>query len=788
MDNSDFFPEACSTVNRKKNKNRPPSIQSYFEENDSLCSIRNSSIPKANSMSESSFQLEEQRRLARTSLQRATKVSRLPSKYYQANLTETVSQTDICNDSTVNESDLLHTPKKASTPRTSLSLLKESLAQMSYKATDSNFSIDNLVSDFKNVFKQTDEQSSNLFTPADEACSMLLADELSWRQKNEMPVQEEQFSTLNNTGKESIGSFFQKGSNTLSDFPCESPNITREPIALIEPSFSLIGRDLSQQDNEKKSLSISAIQKFLSSEDTPKRTVYNLCKFTSEPDKNVNSENISFSLPVSKDSSYNSDHSENEAMKLICNKENVNSLNTNTSPSSRTSSRASSALTSLPNGKLPIETSKCDLIWGCVKLGKSVTQEFMIRNKSAKRLGLQLTLCSQEFKLRKDNRNDSQPLGSNKIILHPHESKSVIVSFIPTQIGAAIDELYFTSLDSNINQIKKQCVRLFGYGGSLKVDFRNLTRDTTGKFWLSLGKLDDRSIITSQFYVKNKGDVPVFIHISINSLETSKLDVNPHFFTLLPQEEKEIVVSYKPSNNDYNFLHKSLHSTMVVDLGGLNIIFGAEVERGRIRKICEKCNETGLKISQIANTLKEKIERECMPVDLVKFKEPPGHLQEIINLLTHYQIVLTLERDPEQTIIQQYPDESALYQSLYQDTTVVCNQSGNQHSCYVAPTILVLTIPYKHKDTIFLQSNNQNKLNFIASCQENDLELKPREGILDSYGTVTISVKYISTSVTAKKDFKIVIIVENEIFEVEVKVEFLGSAKNKTKSVLNCMI
>lgn len=38
--------------------------------------------------------------------------------------------------------------------------------------------------------------------------------------------------------------------------------------------------------------------------------------------------------------------------------------------SSAQSSRSSSAMTSLPNGKLPIEATVSELIWGCVKVDR----------------------------------------------------------------------------------------------------------------------------------------------------------------------------------------------------------------------------------------------------------------------------------------------------------------------------------------------------------------------------------------------------------------------------------
>ncbi|XP_072391780.1 uncharacterized protein spd-2 [Diabrotica undecimpunctata] len=789
MDESAFKPAVFSTVSKKKIP-RKLMESNMFEEGNSMFSVNSTQLSEK-SLPEVNHQLEEQRSLARKSLQRANKVAAIPSKYFRANFSRSEMTTHVFNESTVSESDLLQTPRNASTPRNSIA---DNFERLSLKVTDSNFSIDNVVDDFMKMVKNNDGQRSSIFRPAEEAASMLLADELSWRRKNEVPFQDEEFSQ-----RGSVGEFFRKKSETLSNFlPGASPDTTREPVPLIESSEdSIVEHDSC--DMNKKSLSISMIQKMLTDSNlTPKRACDNILKL-GEKVSFVPIANKSYSLPGSKNSSYTSDHSENDAIKHINNKENVDSLNVKTPPTqllispsrsssraSGTSSRASSSLSSLHNGKLPIETTKCELIWGCVKVGKSVTQEFVIRNRSSKRLGVQLSLASQEFKIRKDSRSDSEPCSILKLLLHPHESRAVIISFLPTKKGAAVDELLFTSLDPHLTQSKKQCIRLFGYGGSFKTDFSNVTRDTTGKFWLSLGKLDDRAVISSTFKVKNKGDTPTFIYISIQSLDSCKLSVAPNFFVLMPQTNKEIVVRYRPSNEDYNFLHKSVHNQLVVDLGVLNVTVGTEVDRGRIRKVYEKCVETGFQIDPLTNIIKEKVDREVMPADLIKFGESPIYLKELLKLLNRYQIVLTLERDPEQTIFQHFSDDSGLYQSLYQDNTVVCNKTGGLNFCHVAPAIILLTLPYKYKDSIFIKSNYDHKLNFKVSAQD-ELEVRPKEGTIEPHSTTILSVKYQPISPIEKKSLQILIEIENEVFEVVVKVDCLGQVKQKNKSILKCV-
>ncbi|XP_023023082.2 uncharacterized protein [Leptinotarsa decemlineata] len=783
-------PTASSTVDRKSFQRKAPANSDTNFEN-SLGIIDEQSLLAVSS------QLQHQRYLASNSLQRANKVAAIPSKYLKRNISESDSVAIESNESTVSDSDLLKTPVNTSTPRNSIDRLSlsQSLAELSLKISNKDISLDKFVSDFKQAMKGTDcDIPNSMFTPAEEAESMLRADELSWRLKNDLPGQVEQFSQMDlSGGKVSVGEFFKKRSDTLSDFSAaKSPVKTKKPVPLINES------EIYEEDEESvvddishKSLSISAIQQFLAqSEDTPRRAVDQLLKQGKKSDISLKSGDIS--IPVSKNSSYTSSCSDNEAIFCIVDKENVNTLNVTpkdphplspTSPSSSTtSSRASSALTSLQNGKLPIETTKCDMIWGCLKIGKSETKDFLIRNRSSKRLGLKLSLSGQEFKIRKDNRLDSEPISSSKIILHPHEAKVLFVSFIPTKVGAAADELIFTSLDPNLVQTKKQCIRLFGYGGTGKVEFRNLTRDTTGKFWLPLGKLENQSVMTRSFNVRGSGVLSTFVHISFTSKDLAKVSIVPDFFLLIPNEHKEVVVSYEFSSEDNKSLHKALVNTNIVELGSLSVTSGTEVDRGRLRRLYRKCCESGLSIDPLATTLKKELFGEVMPSDLVRLKESSEYWREIFKQFSRNEIVITIERDPDQTIIPQFSDESGLYQSLWQDSTVVVSDHTVVQQCRLEPPTIFLTPPSKTKDYLFFISDSNKKLHYQVTCDPKGLELEPKEGIIVPGEQIVISLAYPKAVVNGNKQYKVSVYVENDVFEADVKVMAISIGKNKNSS------
>lgn len=208
---------------------------------------------------------------------------------------------------------------------------------------------------------------------------------------------------------------------------------------------------------------------------------------------------------------------------------------------------------------------------------------------------------------------------------------------------------------------------LFGYGGYDKVEFTNLTRDITGKFLMSLGKLDNKGELTRTFTVENRGVLPSFVYISYNSKIYSQVTIEPNFF-ILSNGIKQVTVKNVFTPQSSKIFQKSLNSTSVLDLGALNIITGTEANRGRLRRLCRKMTEAGSSVDALSNVLKQTINGELIPADIRKFKESVGSFSSILQLFNRYEVVLTVEVDPDQTILMQYPDESGMYHTLSETT------------------------------------------------------------------------------------------------------------------------
>nr|CAH7716737.1 unnamed protein product [Callosobruchus chinensis] len=769
--------------------------------------------------------LEHQRRLARDSLQRAS-ITGIPSKYLVPNYSkiDTISYSD----STISDSDLMGTPKNTSTPRTSQHLESTSTPYCPSAKSPSKLSSCSSMS----VQKKAQKKKDSSFMPGEQAASMLLADELSWKRQNQiLPVPiNEAFSIISEQPIKniSIGEFFQQNFENMSLFPgASSPPRATSPVPLVDDSVlsdlsSKLDADFSglsfiqQVIKDTQCTPVSAAEKLLKNGGKVSRPSSTYVKETSTRPTSKNSYTIDhphseacrsmiekehkntidisssskhsrrtpsphtstkMSLlketpirPMSKNSSYTTDHSDNEALRSIIEKENKNTLNIPTSlkydrrtvsptksahsslqssphscqseassvpsrNSASVSSRStSSVLTSLPNGRLPIDSDKTELIWGCIKVGKCDTQEFRLRNKSSKKLGLQLVISGQDYKIRKDNRQDSEPLTSFKMLMQPHEVKTITVSFIPTRMGAAVGQLTFTPIDNNLKSMSNQIVKLWGYGGYTKVDYKNLSRDTSGRFWLSLGTLNNSSLMAQKFSVRNIGLLPAFIHLSLVSKDLFKVTVTPSFFALISEEEREITVTYRQTSEDRSKFSKVVKDNMVVDLGTLIVTSGEEVTRGRLRNLCKQSIARNEAIDDLSNILMQRIN---------------GEVQK---LLTRKEIVLTIEMDPDETIIPQFLDDSEMFQTLYQDDSSA--------------------VPKKKSDRLFLSSIRSTTIDYEVTSRPAGLTVHPKRGVVEPGREAVLNVSYEGAVPERRMEFNVTVSCDGQILETTVKWNF----------------
>lgn len=222
------------------------------------------------------------------------------------------------------------------------------------------------------------------------------------------------------------------------------------------------------------------------------------------------------------------------------NKENVPD-----SDRSLTSVRSGSSLDTLPEGKLPIKSSRLELVWGCLKPGRTSIQEFQIRNQLNQKIRMQALVTGSSFRIAKDSR-DTEMLTTMSFMLRPLETKSFSVMFSPTITGAVSEKIcFYPVLGGDIQHSKRQALTLFGYGGYVSCDISSVMKDSTGRLWLSLGKIDYQAYIEQHFIVKNTGNLFAFACIDIvtkGPFTLSNLKVEPNEFIMKPSEAVKITI------------------------------------------------------------------------------------------------------------------------------------------------------------------------------------------------------------------------------------------------------
>ncbi|KAK9886219.1 hypothetical protein WA026_015738 [Henosepilachna vigintioctopunctata] len=767
---------------------------------------------------------KEQRELASLSLQnREFKLSGLPSRFYRPSEISAagLSCSNFSGGSTVNESDLLKHSEinNSSTPRPSIITsgdvekidIGESMERMSIEMRNSNMSLSTALQKMEEEYKKVQNSislQSSIFKPAKE--SMLLADEMSWMKERELPVKKTDFTIDTNTSSMSISRFFQQRSEDISNIipagPRESvctDHITNETLpdsrnisTVSDPlSISSVMESSSVADSEsnkldyissKESLSISKIAQILqNSEETPTKLVNYLLKQC--PDKenclSTNTSNIlsevSEKLISPKQEITVEDGGNFYPGFLTSNKENIKSTNalqichidklSNDIYKSQTSLRSTSSLSNLPGGKLPIETTHCELIWGCVKAGKSETKQFTIRNRSSNRLRIQCSITGPLFRIMVERGEESS--SSIKLMLHAHETKKISVIFNPLTEGAAADEILFYPCDSNLQQSKKLSIKLFGYGGIGNVEIKNIIKDSTGRYCFSLGNVFGRTTISKCVRLFNKGTLPAFAMLNYMSKGYRFADVlvEPDIVILSPNEEKDVNITIKITRGDIEFIENSLSSS-VFDIGVVKLVSSSEPMRGRIRRVCKLASEKKVEIDNLCLRLNLTLDGEAIPSDVVKCRDSIKSLKLLLQDLSHKEMVIMLERDMDCTLVATLTDETSLFHSMCDENTLI--EENNHNIFKLEPSSLIFAPPSKLLDSILLTSDSESSAWFDITVPPG-ISVNPQNGCLMPHSTKIIELKIKNLDLIVNNMFKVCVRIEGVVLYTDVKIIFV---------------
>lgn len=363
-----------------------------------------------------------------------------------------------------------------------------------------------------------------------------------------------------------------------------------------------------------------------------------------------------------------------------------------------------------------------------------------------------------------------------KIVLHPLESRTIAIAYVPATIGASVGVLKFTPIDADLQQSRNQHISLYGYGGHANIEISGLSKDTAGKFWLSMDELEIKTTVTRYFFVKNTGNIPGFVHTSFEAKSVcsfSAISITPKSFVLKPQEDEKITVKYTPTKEDLKYFRTVTVSD--VEIGNIKLCTGAEALRGRIKRLTRKAAGNNLDVKPIARELSATFTGEAIPSDVSKIKESVACMKELLQQLVFKEVGLTCEYDFERTLVDQ--DETSQFHTLCRDTsdfTVVAQD--NKMNLNVEPGAILLTPPLKIADRLLLTCDNTESVCFEVSVTPSQgLKVTPSAGVISPGETVILKVSCNEKAGKEVQIFKVVIYGDGDIVEVSVKVMCITS-------------
>ncbi|XP_012060871.1 PREDICTED: uncharacterized protein LOC105624121 [Atta cephalotes] len=450
---------------------------------------------------------------------------------------------------------------------------------------------------------------------------------------------------------------------------------------------------------------------------------------------------------------------------------NVVSLSPATSPQSVTSNRSGlcdrnspiSTVSSLAvaGHVIPIRATHAALVWNSVKTGKSETKEFTIRNTSNNKIKIQIEICddSKSFKFLGDKQTINTSL---VLVMQRQEIKTLAVVFSPYSVGSVVGKItikHYTRESNDSQQFKR--IPLYGYGGCSKVKISGPFKDSSKKLWLSLGNLYSETMtLNASIRLDNIGDLRSFAKVTIipkviSPIMDSSWHINPKEIILNSKESQEITIQFHPKKEDF----ASLQRSEVSHVATINVIYGDEPTRWRIRRLYNKLKQSGESIGNENEAFKNIVHPICkifpgeqLIPGITLIRDSILNLNDLCTGVHQYEIMLTVEACADDTLPVHYDtDESEMYQSLISDTTHLDEAGGAsffasqtieyevQHpelqgdQFTVTPSTITLTPPVKNEATVTILSFFKTAEPFQTSLSNSDyFSVVPAEGMLPS--------------------------------------------------------
>ncbi|XP_012220276.2 uncharacterized protein spd-2 isoform X2 [Linepithema humile] len=431
-------------------------------------------------------------------------------------------------------------------------------------------------------------------------------------------------------------------------------------------------------------------------------------------------------------------------------------------PHDRNSPVSTVSSVAVAGNTIPIKATHAALAWNSIKIGKSEIKELTIRNTSDNKIKIQIDICddSKSFKFL----GDRQIVNTSMVLaMQRQEIKTLAIMFSPYRTGSVDGKIIIKHyVKDGGNSQQHKMIPLYGYGGCGKLKVSETFNDLSGRMWLKLGTLDSETTpLKANITLQNIGDLCSFAKIKIvpkgiSPVIQSSWNVHPKEFILDPKQIQQVSIEYQPKKEDFMILQRSAVSHVAT----LNITYGDEPTRWRIRRLYEKIEKSGGLTGHENDDFKNIVQPICkifpgeqLLSGLTRIRDSAQHLSDLCTGIQQYEITLTVETCADDSLPVHYDhDESGLYYSLISDTTQMDEAGGasflpfqaateyesqqvelEEEKFAIIPSIVILNPPLLNEATITVINSFKVSQPFQTSLSNMDyFSVVPMEGMLPS--------------------------------------------------------
>lgn len=285
-----------------------------------------------------------------------------------------------------------------------------------------------------------------------------------------------------------------------------------------------------------------------------------------------------------------------------------------------------------------LKTSALELCWGSIKLRKSTTKRFTLKNMSSRKLSLKMEIVGPGFQIAGTQSTCTQ------LALQSQECRTISVTFCPTMIGPAIGRVTFYNADETP---AASSVSLFGYGGNTVMQVLGVTRGPIGLPFITLGEHRDVASATATrqtFSIHNRGPLSGMVVVRVKPPSAAKdIRVTPAKCVLGAESQQQIEVLFTPRKAEMRKLFRK-PGVPVLTVATLELIYGDDANRLRIARLLPQLHAgAGGEAYASLNFLASGFAGE-QPLGVEHFDESAENVNELFSNFKSEEVALTVER------------------------------------------------------------------------------------------------------------------------------------------------